>query len=242
VVLLHAAIADRTMWGEHLVPIAAAGYRVIAMDLPGFGQAPAADPDEPWNDVVETLDALSVNRSVMVGVSLGGAVALRVAVVAPRRVAALMLLSAPPPDLDPSPELRAAWDAEESALERGDIDAAVEAVVDAWTLPDASAALRERVARMQRRAFELQSAVGDTATPVDPIEGLATLATVEIPALVAVGELDMIDFRRGAETMARHLPQANHVVIAGARHLAPLEQPEQFRCLLLPFLADHATL
>jgi 3-oxoadipate enol-lactonase len=36
VVLLHAGIADRTMWAEHLRPVAAAGYRVVAMDVPGF--------------------------------------------------------------------------------------------------------------------------------------------------------------------------------------------------------------
>src|SRR5262245_18695979 len=115
-VLLHAGIADRTMWAEHLVPIAAAGYRVIAMDLPGFGEAPVAPHDAPWNDVVETLDALAVERCVLVGNSFGGAVALRVAVIAPRRATALMLISAPPPNLTPSAELRAAWNAEESAL------------------------------------------------------------------------------------------------------------------------------
>ena len=106
VVLLHAGIADRTMWAEQLAPIAAAGHRVIAMDLPGFGEAPAGHEDTPWNDVFETLDALSVDRCTLVGNSFGGAVALRVAVVAPRRVAAMVLVSAPPPDLDPSAALR----------------------------------------------------------------------------------------------------------------------------------------
>jgi pimeloyl-ACP methyl ester carboxylesterase len=241
VLLLHAGIADRTMWAEHLSPIAVAGYRVIAVDLPGFGEAPLVDQDAPWNDVVDTLDALSVDRCVVVGNSFGGAVALRVAVVAPSRVAALMLISAPPPDLAPSSELRAAWEAEESALERGDIDAAVDAVVVAWTLPDASAALREHVAVMQRRAFELQRADAGRVEGDDPIEGAEALATVQTPALVAVGELDMIDFRSGAETIARQLPHARHAVITAAGHLAPLEQPEEFRRLLLMFLAEHAT-
>ena len=51
----------------------------------------------------------------------------------------------------------------------------------------------------------------------------------------------MIDFRDGAEAMARQLPDARHVVIAGTRHLVPLERPEEFRRLLLQFLASHAT-
>lgn len=153
--LLHAGVADRTMWREHLEPLANAGYRVIAADLPGFGEAPAPETeDAPWNDVLETMDALGIERAALVGNSFGGAVALRVALVAPARVSALALISAPPPGSgDPSPELRAAWDAEGPAMERGDVEAAVRAVVDAWTLPGAPPELRARVAEMQRRAF-----------------------------------------------------------------------------------------
>ncbi len=151
IVLLHAGVADRTMWREHLEPLAAAGYRVIALDLPGFGEAhvpPGAQA--PWNDVLETMNVLGVERAALVGNSFGGAVALRVAAVAPVAASALALISTPPPDLEPSPELQAAWEAEEAALERG--EAAVQAVVDAWTLPDAPAELRERRRRDAARA------------------------------------------------------------------------------------------
>ena len=128
------------MWSEQLEPLAAAGYRAIALDLPGFGEAPPpAEEDAPWSDVLETMEALGIDRAALVGNSFGGVVALRVAAVAPDRVTALALISAPPPDLEePSPELAAAWAAENSALERGDIEAAVRAVVEAWTLPCAA--------------------------------------------------------------------------------------------------------
>ena len=170
VVLVHAGIADRSMWDELLAPIAAAGYRAIALDLPGFGDAPVGLEASPWIDVIETLDALGAGPAVLVGSSFGGAVALRVALLAPDHVRALVLVSAPAPGLEPSERLLAAWDAEESALECGDVEAAVAAVVDAWTLPDAPAALRERVARMQRRAFELVLAAGEPADAADPLE------------------------------------------------------------------------
>ena len=87
--------------------------------------------------------------------------ALGVAAVAPERVWALALISVPPPELEPSPELQAAWDAEEAALERGDVEGAVAAAVDAWTLPGAPESLRARVAEMQRRALELQADAAD---------------------------------------------------------------------------------
>jgi pimeloyl-ACP methyl ester carboxylesterase len=237
VILLHAGIADRTMWAEHLGPLAATGRRVIAPDLPGFGEAPVAPRLEPWVDVLETLDALGVERAALVGNSFGGAVALSLAAAAPARVAALALISAPPPGLDPSPQLRAIWEAEESAVERGDLEAAVRAVVDAWTLPDAPFALRERVAAMQRRALELQTTAAEPDEVADPAEARPeALAELRIPALAAAGEHDLPDFVHGAEQLARRLPGARHAVLAGAGHLAPLETPEAFRALLLGFL------
>jgi pimeloyl-ACP methyl ester carboxylesterase len=241
VVLLHAGVADRTMWHEHLEPLAAAGYRVIAPDLPGFGETRVPPgPQAPWNDVLETMEALGVKMAALVGNSFGGAVALRVAVVAPVAVSALALISTPPPDLEPSPELEAVWEAERLALERGDVDAAVQAVVDAWTLPDAPAELRGRVGEMQRRAIVLQAeATGATEAP-DPLEENPTLLeTLDVPALVAAGDREQFsDFRDGAEELARSLPRARHAVIEGAGHLAPLETPSTFRELLLTFLAD----
>jgi pimeloyl-ACP methyl ester carboxylesterase len=214
-VLLHAGVADRTMWAEHLRPIAAAGHRVIAPDLPGFGEAPETSPLAPW-------DAASVATAAFVGNSFGGMVAMRVAAVATERVTRLMLVSSVRDADTPSERLRAVWDAENAALERGDVDAAVAAVVEGWTLPDAPTELRDRVAAMQRRALELQMAAGDVAEADDPLD---TLAMPDIPTLVAAGEHDMPDFRR---------PGA--VIIPSAGHLAPLEQPEAFRELLLEFL------
>jgi pimeloyl-ACP methyl ester carboxylesterase len=238
-VLLHAGIADRTMWADHLRPLADAGYRVVAMDLPGFGEAPVAHEEAPWSDVVQTMDALNIDRAALVGNSFGGAVALRVAVVAPDRVAAIALVSAPPPDLEPSAELQSAWEAEESALERGDIEAAVGAVLDAWLLADAPATLRDRVAAMQRRAFEVQTAAGEPTEMDDPLDAHpGALERLQVPALVAAGDLDMPDFRVGAEALAQRLSRARRADIAGARHLAPLEQPEAFRELLLGFLLE----
>jgi pimeloyl-ACP methyl ester carboxylesterase len=153
-------------------------------------------------------------------------------------VSSLVLVSSPAEGIDPSPELQAAWEAEESALESGDIDAAVSAVVEAWTLADAPAELRELVAAMQRRAFELQASAGAAPAAADPLEEDPTaLARLEIPVLVAVGEHDMPDFHLAADELAAAIPGATRAVLAGAGHLAPLEQPQAFRELLLSFLA-----
>jgi pimeloyl-ACP methyl ester carboxylesterase len=160
VVLLHAGVADRRMWTEHLAPISDAGYRVVAVDLPGFGESLPEEPVAPWDDVVATLEMLGIDRAVLVGNSFGGAIALRAALAAPERVTGLMLVSAPHPQLSPSPELNSAWEAEESALEAGDVERAVLSVLDAWTLPSTRGRFRRpqpRCVRVSRRCSGVRS-------------------------------------------------------------------------------------
>ncbi|MEA2215192.1 MAG: hypothetical protein QOK19_753 [Solirubrobacteraceae bacterium] len=241
VVLLHAGVADRRMWAALLPALADAGLGVLAPDLPGFGEAPVGpSPSAPWEDVLETLDALELERVVLVGNSFGGLVAKRVAVVAPERIAALALISVPPEEADgePSSELGAVWEAEEAALERDDIEAAVAVVVEAWTLPGAPAEQRELVADMHRRALLLQSAAGEPEYAPDPFElDPDALQQLDVPILVAAGEHDMSDFHLVAAQLAADLPGARQETISGAGHLAPLEQPEAVRLLLLELAA-----
>jgi pimeloyl-ACP methyl ester carboxylesterase len=238
VLLIHAGVADRSMWSEHLDWLADAGFWAIAVDLPGFGEARIEPgPQAPWQDVLTTLRQLEVVTASLVGNSFGAAVALRAAVVAPHAVRSMMLVSPPPLELDPSPRLAAAWEAEEAALDRGDLEAAVEAVVGAWVQPDAPAALRRKVAAMQRRAFENQRSAPQAEDAPDPLDQRPEpLASLSMPVLTAAGESDLPDFRTGAEEIAELVPHGHMVTFADAGHLAPLEVPEAFRAALLEFL------
>jgi 3-oxoadipate enol-lactonase len=237
--LLHAGIADRSMWSEHLQPLADAGYRAIAFDLPGFGDAPVAPgPQAPWHDVLAALNELGIGDAALVGNSFGAAVALRVAVIAPDRVRALALVSAPVEEVELSERLSAVWTAEEEALERGDVDAAVQAVVDAWTLPDSPPELRRRVGAMYRRGIEVQLAAEEPEEAPDPVaEDPDWSSGVTMPVLLVAGERDMPDMQEGVHVLHGHLHHARCEFIPGAGHLAPLETPDAFRALLLDFLA-----
>lgn len=242
VVLLHAGITDRRMWAGLLPELAAAGYRAIALDLPGFGAdaAPPRGPQAPWNEVLGTLDVLGVESAALIGCSYGGAVALRVAALHRGRFWGLVLTSAPAPGLEPSPELAERWAAEERALDVGDLDGATAAVVDAWTLPGAPATIRDHVASAQRRAFELQDAATNVSDLPDPLgDDPDRLTGVAVPSLVIEGALDLVDFREGGKLLARLLPDAELLTLEGAGHLAPLEQPAAFRDATLAFLAAH---
>ncbi len=237
-VLLHAGVADRTMWSEHLQPLADGGFQVVAMDLPGFGDAPVSSgEDAPWRDVIDTIDALGIERAALVGNSFGGLVAQRVAVLARERVDSLVLVSSGASGIEPSARLQAAWAAEESALAEGDVEAAVQSIVETWTLADAPQQLRDRIASMQRRAFEQGEGPEDRPQAEDPLENdLVALSQFDGPALILVGEHDMEDFQLAADALVKALPSACRTMLAGAGHLAPLEQPQEFRALLLSFL------
>lgn len=248
VVLVHAGITDRRMWSGLGPDLGAAGYRAIAVDLPGFGDAaPRPGPQTPWNDLLGTLDELGVEGAALVGSSYGGAVALRAAALHRGRFWALALASAPAPGLEPSGELIARWAAEEQLLDRGDLDAAADAVADAWTLPDDEArgggvlggTVRDYVRDAQRRAFDQQAAAAGAEDAPDPLEDPERLALVTVPTLVTFGEHDLVDFREGARLIARLLPHAELEEITGAGHLAPLERADRFDELLRRFLAAH---
>lgn len=246
VMLLHAGVCDRRMWNETLEALAPAGYRAIAVDLPGYGDAglDASRPYAPWEDGLATLDSLRIEHAVLVGVSAGGGIAVRLATVAPERVSALCLISArPDSDAPPSPQLQAAFDAEAIPAEAGDLDGAVAGVLRHWLRPDAPAALRDRVAAMERRSLEIQLAAGDPPERPDPLaQRPDALEAITAPTLVCVGEHDLPDFHAAADELARRLPGSRPVVvIPGARHLAPLEAPAQFRARLLDFLGMTAT-
>ena len=88
---------------------------------------------------------------------------------------------------------------------------------------------------MQKRAFENAMASPEPASEPDPLEDdPELLRRVEVPALVAVGEHDLPDFHTAAWSWPTSWTEA--FTIPGARHMAPLETPEAFLELLLPFL------
>ncbi|WP_246127601.1 alpha/beta fold hydrolase [Amycolatopsis rhizosphaerae] len=236
--LLHARPTDRTMWKAHLPLLAAGGIRAIALDLPGHGDAAVHNQRKvaPWSDVVDTLDHLGVNRFVLAGNSLGALVALNVAVAAPDRVEGLVLIGYRPHEQPPSARLQMAWDAERTALDAGDVDAAVQAGLEAWTADGASHDAKAHAALMLRSQLEFRLAHGEVPQAEGPLDQDPTaLRSLAIPAMIGVGEYDMPDFFKGGEQLARELHAGDPVVIPGGGHLAPLEQPAEFCELLLGF-------
>jgi len=213
-----------------------------ALDFPGFGQTPLGTLD----DRAYVRERLPEQPATLIGTSLGGRIALELALESPERVAALVLVG---PGLDGhewSPEVRAFGEEEEAALERGDVDAAVEANTKLWlagprrSLDDIDPELRAFVAEMQRNAFLLQQGHDELPppAPLDP-PASARLGDVRAPTLVLTGDEDVSDIHVISDKLAAEIPGAERATIAGAAHLPSLERPDEFNRIVLDFLGRY---
>src|ERR1700704_5272804 len=132
---------------------------------------------------------------VLVWNSFGGAVALRTALAHSKQVERLVLVGAGLPAWDYTEEMRGYWEAEEQAIDSGDLDAATELNMEFWVTPEH----RDEVRPQQRRALELQTAHEE---PELLWPEMGPLAKLTMPTLVIVGNDDHADFHAIAEHLA----------------------------------------
>lgn len=244
VVFLHAGICDSRMWEPQWNEFAR-DHRVVRCDMRGFGETPLT-PERFSHpaDVIELLDALRLGPAALAGASLGGGVALQIAVARPDLVSSLVLVDSGVRGHDWSAAVTQAWEQEETAFERGDLDAAVEVALRIWvdgpkrSAHEVDQNVRAKVGEMQRRIYELDVAGADEEALVPEIGD--RLSEVRAPTLVVMGALDVPDMFAIAERFERELPNARRVTIEGAAHLPSLERPDDFNPIAREFLAEVA--
>jgi 3-oxoadipate enol-lactonase len=183
-------------------------------------------------------DHLPDEPVTLIGTSLGGTTALELTLESPERVAALVLVGSGLDGHEWSEEVRAFGAEEDEALERGDLDAAVEANVKLWLADDVDSDVRALVADMQRKAFERQVGHEVEMRRLDP-PASERLHEVRVPTLVITGDEDVRDIHEIADKLAAEIPGAERAHIAGSGHLPSLERPDEFDRVVLAFLAEH---
>lgn len=225
-VLLHGTPFDADAW-DPLVPLLA-GRRVVRFDARGHGVAaavPVGDVARLAADVVAVLDRRDIARAHVVGHSWGGETAQRVALDHPDRVARLSLACTRASPFPPFTALAA-------TLRSGRAD--LETLLGRW-FTDAERAEPGGVAATVRRALH-------TADPerwagaldqIAAFDDLAELGRVTVPADVVAAELDAVSPPEHMTLIADALPAGVLHVLAGARHLVPLQRPEEVARILL---------
>ena len=215
--------------GEHL--------RVVRYDGRGHGGSPVpAGPyaiDDLVDDLIGLLDTVEVERAHLVGLSLGGMVAIRMAAREPARVHRLALLCTAAVLAPPQ-----AW-AERAALVRTEGTGAVaDAVVGRWLTDATRLAHPEQV----RQLVAMITATSDEGyasccTAIERMDLRGDLPRIGAPTLVVAGAEDSSMPRAYQEAIVAAVPGARLQVVEQAAHLASFERPDVVNALLL----DHLT-
>jgi pimeloyl-ACP methyl ester carboxylesterase len=237
-VCVHGAGMSSVVWMDVVRRIAAGGSRrIIAPDLPGHGQSDRWHETlsiDGYREAVGTVCArLRVARAVLMGHSMGAAIALRCALAWPERVSALVLVGG-------GGALRV--DREVLALLDASLPQRAGEFVD--RMPDSLAALSfspETPEELRRRWQAVllaapREVVLDDFRACDGFDVMAQLPLLRLPVLLIGGGDDLLVPPRLLEESCRRIPGAQLHLIARAGHLPHLEQPDRFHDVLEPFL------
>jgi pimeloyl-ACP methyl ester carboxylesterase len=238
VVFLHAGVADRRAWDAVIEQLGADGLDLVAYDRRGYGETPVAEVPSTFthvDDLVTVLDGLGIARALLVGNSMGGALALDVALLHPSRVAGILLIGAGVSGMtdDDTPFDWELDPASEALLHRADDETAdigtrVAALAHLWL--DGPTAAEGRVGGAARELFAtMNRQILEASAPDDSgdagIDAWTRLGEVSVPVLCTWGDLDIPADLPFYEETARRLGQTPARVLEGVAHLPGLEQP-----------------
>jgi pimeloyl-ACP methyl ester carboxylesterase len=242
VVLLHAFPLSAAMWEHQYGPLGGVS-RLVTPDLPGFGKSPSAERepsvDLMADEVKGLLDQLGLDAVVLGGMSMGGYVTMAFLRRHAERVRAIVLA-----------DTKAGADTEaaranrermaEAMLATGNTAALAEDMLPTLvgkttrqTRPGVVDLVRSHIRASEPAAVAwVQRAMAARPDSVD------TLRKARVPALVIVGEEDLLTPPAEAEAMASALPNAELVRIPQAGHLSALEHPTAFNDAIMSWLSN----
>ncbi len=240
IVLVHGHPFSRRMWQGQLDSLSDE-CRVVAPDLPGYGESPARGetitPGVLADAVVELMDAIAVDRATVVGLSLGGLVAMELGLRYPERVAGLVLTATTAAPLTPEEvEMRRATAVQ---LERdGMLDHALEMAGRLF----GPAARRDPSLVLPVLEMMLTTSPAGAAAALrgraerQPYDRL--LGELLVPALVLAGDEDSYSTAEITAQLVASLPDPEMLILPGIGHMPNLEAPEAFDHAVRAFAAS----
>jgi 3-oxoadipate enol-lactonase len=235
VLLLHPVGLDLACW-DSLVAALVSKCRVLRVDLRGHGKSDVPSPPYTLTgfvaDIHFLLRQLQLAPVHVIGLSLGGMLAQVLALEHPGDVCSLVL--ADTTSTLPAEARRAMIERGEAA-EHGGMAKVVESTLERWFTP--SFMNSDIVARCRERllADDIQGWAA-TWRAISEVDTESRLKEIRVPTLVIIGEVDLSVPVARARAMANQIPGGTLHIIAGAPHMAPLEQPDLFNSPVLDFL------
>jgi pimeloyl-ACP methyl ester carboxylesterase len=242
-VMLHAGVADSRQW-DHEFAHFAQRYRVLRFDQRGFGKSePAAGEYSYLGNLVALLEHLRLDQPLIaMGCSMGGGVAMNLALAHPARVKALIMVASAPSGLQldvPESPLVAEIVAADQA---GDLERVCELETQLWfdgvgrTPAQVDPQMRKLLYEMNRIALVHDAKQLGTRLPDSDLPAAPRLGEINIPVLVIAGGHDNPYILAAADYMEKHLPSARKALIADAAHLPNMEHPHEFQQIVTGFL------
>jgi pimeloyl-ACP methyl ester carboxylesterase len=227
-VLIHGGGGSHLHWPPELRRLH--GAVVYALDLPGHGRSdgPGCDTIAAYvSTLIGFLDAGGIERAVLVGHSMGGAISQMIALAHPERVAGLALIGT-------GARLRVAPAILEGIL--SDFESTINLITQwAWAA-DAPQELT-RLGRQTMAETPPQVLHGDFAA-CDAFDVRERLGEIGAPTLVIAGSADRLTPHKLGAYLAEHIPNARLVTVAGGGHMMALEQPGLVARALAGFIEE----
>ena len=234
IIFLHGVGSDKSVWAPQLAHFGKV-RRAIAFDYPGYGDsdpAPDATRDDFAAAILAAMDALTIDRAHICGLSLGGIIAIALHSAAPSRCASLILADS----FAVHPEGQAIFDRSEAASRTIGMRALAEARAGALLGRAASNAMLTEVIETMSRIDPQSYVVG--ARAVWLADQVDRARSIRVPTLVLVGDEDGITPPTLSGQLTDLIPGARMEVITGAGHLANLEQDLAFNTTIDRFLSE----
>ncbi|MGE3871545.1 MAG: alpha/beta fold hydrolase [Parvibaculaceae bacterium] len=218
VILLHGGLGHSGNWSYQLTALIDAGYRAILIDSRGHGRSTRDDRPYTYElmagDVLAVMDALDIGKAAFIGWSDGACIALVLAMQAPERVAGVFFFGC---NMDPG----------------GAREFVPTPVIDRCF--DRHAKDYARLSATPDRFDSFVAAVS-LMMKTEPDYSARDLARIRVPVAIVHSEHDEFIKPEHAEYLARSIPHARLVRLAGVSHFAPLQRPEHFNKAILDFL------
>ncbi len=244
VVFMHGIGGNRTNWREQLDAIGGE-FRAVAWDARGYGASDDYDGALAFPmfaaDLERLLDHLGVAQAHLVGLSMGGRIALDFYESRPARVASLVLCDTfPGYDASITSEQREKFiRSRKQPLIEGKEPRDIAPVVAPTLLSKGAspASLQRLVDSMTALHKDSYIKAIEAMTRYEPV---AQLAAIKVPTLVICGDEDLLTPPTIAREMAAAIPHARLTILERAGHLSNIEQPAAFNAVLLEFLRSVA--
>ncbi len=240
-VLIHGGLVNRRLWDDQFA-VFAQHYQVIRFDIRSLGDsAPITAETQPYSleeDLYSLLKFLGIEKTYVLGLSMGGAMAIDFTLMYPEMVDALIPVAMGLSGF----EGEEPWTEVDEALRRGDVAQAVELTLRMWTdgpmrTPDqVDLDVREKVRVMTTRNFEHPEEENATQPRALEPTAISRLAEIHVPTLIIIGDQDVLDILKIADILEKGIPGARIEVIPGTAHHLNMEKPQEFNRIVLDFL------